>query len=1075
MNLLDYRSKPGKEIDARTLALIIARVTKLFDPDQARDERGRWTSEGGASQVSWEAQPSTKTGYLRELHSAPYEKKAAYLHDVLAVLHEPGGDPLLKAAGIEGTEVEGVGYWEGAFNPGIQLELPPDTPKDAIEDYCAAMGLLLAQDAVAAHVIRDGGESQGAEVMLGRGPTKDELKAFHDALPAEHRESIALVYSKTGVRALNFSGLPDDEFLAVVQKAAGSIPEVLRLGRFRFDGVYVGNDWQGEPHGEGYRTRLGGSDRGAGLRREVERLLGRVAEAGRAYGTGEHPAKALARRLEELIAKHLPGLHDQAEHGNWATGGGKAEGEGPTYDPDKDEERPKAPRMGEEEYQSKLRTYNERSTALMKPAPQEEIDASQRRMDEATAKRDEEHALQNRIENERQTGLNALYDKMKETREAALAFAAANGIQMSFEGLDPKDTDPTTWTLEPQEGLSAEKLAEAQGLVDAARAAIGAEQEYQNETKRLLVPHQEAEQVAQAALDKESAAYMLLANGMVPEAARMAALGELGVDFATERMMRDDDLYSKTMSSIAEKWQHIGGDDVMKSRFAAGLAFDLDEGRAFDSKEGRFRDPEEFADPISKGEITAMAAAMRREYDETQHDIAEGVTFKTGTTPEDIDELLSSDAYYEWENEQRNEAWNGYSTSDKLSESGASEGKINEQAIEWADENPEKLDAYIKENEGVEPPSYASVLTMDEAIAKVKEAGDDPITLKVLEDNKSKYSDVGAMLDAMEARRDAIDGIVGTAEGPQHTMSAMMKNREAVGQDPISPSQVAILGRLAERLDTYAHDPGGTWAGRFAKIAGWSGAAMNDPQTVTAAKLLGQDKQFVFDLLSQANYIRADAKDNITRLLNIAKEEDLTEPQRERYYEKLDEFRDPYLRDAWANSEEGDQWLRERWDESGSFSPDSQEFLDQQNIESGGEETEIRPRDWPLTLYRGIRADTEQYVPNYAESWTYTESKTSQFGSHRMEEQIEPDRVLVFQGASNWQTPEGKNSMGNREDEFIVLPRPPYWVRNAAIRGLRAKLKDLRARREQMDKDDYERARKALDRAAQRYGLESLE
>jgi predicted aminopeptidase len=54
-----------------------------------------------------------------------------------------------------------------------------------------------------------------------------------------------------------------------------------------------------------------------------------------------------------------------------------------------------------------------------------------------------------------------------------------------------------------------------------------------------------------------------------------------------------------------------------------------------------------------------------------------------------------------------------------------------------------------------------------------------------------------------------------------------------------------------------------------------------------------------------------------------------------------------------------------------------------------------------------------------------------------MTEKVDPARVLVFQGADNWSTPKGENSMGSQENEFILLAKPPKFVLEARARGAR--------------------------------------
>lgn len=87
-----------------------------------------------------------------------------------------------------------------------------------------------------------------------------------------------------------------------------------------------------------------------------------------------------------------------------------------------------------------------------------------------------------------------------------------------------------------------------------------------------------------------------------------------------------------------------------------------------------------------------------------------------------------------------------------------------------------------------------------------------------------------------------------------------------------------------------------------------------------------------------------------------------------------------------------------------------------------------------VTLYRAIKTGKRGYVPNYVESYAFTESAAREFGNRVIKIDVPVERILVFQGSRNWQSGLSKGAMGNREQEVLLLSDYPKsvrdWLRN---------------------------------------------
>ena len=237
-------------------------------------------------QVSFEAQPSTSLSPVPGIQEAGFSEKRAYMTDAVGAMGNPetgAPDELMEASGLDGEPpFEVVGVWKGEFNPGMQAEIDRDAKQEDVEAYAASVGKTLKQDAVGYHrPFYDGDQAndQGAEIELGETISKRQMGDLYGELGkevgAENVDDIALVASKNGVRALNFSKLPPEEFQAKLGTAASkAIAKDVTVGTFDFEGGLVENDWKANPNGQGYDKKIGKGR--SNLRGAVERVNARV-------------------------------------------------------------------------------------------------------------------------------------------------------------------------------------------------------------------------------------------------------------------------------------------------------------------------------------------------------------------------------------------------------------------------------------------------------------------------------------------------------------------------------------------------------------------------------------------------------------------------------------------------------------------------------------------------------------------------------------------------------------------------------------------------------------------------------
>ena len=236
-------------------------------------------------QISFEAQPSTSLGVVPGIQDASFSEKRGYMSDAVGAMGNPdtgAPDELAEASGLDANAPFAVvGVWEGNFNPGMQTEIDKDASRKDVEAYAAGVGKTLKQDAVGYHrPFFDGDPSndQGAEIELGKTISRAEMGNLYGEMQTEFGDDIdgvALVASKKGVRALNFTETPPAVFQEKLGNAAGrAIKQDVSIGTFDFDGGLVENDWKVNPNGQGYDSKIG-KGRPA-LSGAVERVNSRV-------------------------------------------------------------------------------------------------------------------------------------------------------------------------------------------------------------------------------------------------------------------------------------------------------------------------------------------------------------------------------------------------------------------------------------------------------------------------------------------------------------------------------------------------------------------------------------------------------------------------------------------------------------------------------------------------------------------------------------------------------------------------------------------------------------------------------
>ena len=214
-------------------------------------------------------------------------------------------------------------------------------------------GKLLHQDAVTDHRPFDDAlvRANGAELEAGHPLDENTTKALYQkvadllqeryGVTPEKAFEIAPIPTSTGARFLKFDdNIPNKGFHAVIRDAAEQVlphDAEAHVSVFRSDGDLASNNWQENPHGEGYdgSSPGGPSDVQGRLERELGPKIAAInakyrAEAEGKAGAGEQPgAEGQTARLKSVAATKAPrpDLPDHTEaihqHINAVTSGWK--------------------------------------------------------------------------------------------------------------------------------------------------------------------------------------------------------------------------------------------------------------------------------------------------------------------------------------------------------------------------------------------------------------------------------------------------------------------------------------------------------------------------------------------------------------------------------------------------------------------------------------------------------------------------------------------------------------------------------------------------------------------------------
>lgn len=286
------------------------------------------------AQVSWEALPGKSTGWLRGIHAAPYEIRAAFTADVdTKVLRDSmGRDRIARLFGVDETDsVVAPGYWKGERNPSRQLFVRvPDGPDglEKVKAYAAARGYVLRQEAVGVHLARNpqpGERINGYHADIGRVPTTAEYADFVNGVnkAATNAEvasgAFVPVPTHAGINMWTWDDSISPERVREVYEAALANIRSDVSGTAHplvVDSELVENNWQEAPNGEVYVQRFTPSAGSPGVQSSLDQLREAADKVGRqwasrhGWGTKLGAAEpAVPRDLESLVGRDVnPGL-----------------------------------------------------------------------------------------------------------------------------------------------------------------------------------------------------------------------------------------------------------------------------------------------------------------------------------------------------------------------------------------------------------------------------------------------------------------------------------------------------------------------------------------------------------------------------------------------------------------------------------------------------------------------------------------------------------------------------------------------------------------------------------------------
>ncbi len=1005
-------SAARRERGAEGLAILLDAIREWhYSDDQKRDERGRWTD--GGSQVSWEATPHPKTGFLPGIQSASYEERAAYLKDVQTAFAPHGKDVLAEAAGLSGRTFEAPGLYQGEFNPGVQVELTrgkdfdPAREAEAVHGYAAAVGFLLKQEAVAYHQpYHEPDESQhgGAEIGLGRTVSREEMTEVYEALKESlgaDVDSIALVPSGNGLRVLNFTPVPNDKFHdTVVEAVAGRLQGEVGYNTFAFKGDLISNDWSKNTDGKGY---TGDIRKGLpALRQEVGRVYKRLREVNRRYeakfGKRERQAEEeLIERLSDIwCVSEMFGEWDEKDHPRIPAGmpgGGRWAGAWDVVTNAVDV------KIGKREFKaSKIKIGDEESWLIVG-----------RRGEYVGKKLGGSKALT--VTDPRRPSRNPFPGLVLEEDDGKLIVRRHPGgskaatealqqlrrvlIELHYDPNQPRD-DLGRWA---DDGGPSSSDEDSNGGRDGSTPNGGKPSAVRRERKEgETVPRLADESFA--ALQRYHDEQVMRVGEIVDTDEKVRALqkidAEMGSEYWAEKAFRDDDWYNKTMDDVRGSWIHIGGDGPANFRFAVAAAFGI-EGINFDAKTGEVR-----TETDVPGTVQQWAGCMRREYEDSQQELQDEISIGTGEP--DMQEWLDSGEYDEWRNEYENDSWDNLSTRDK-------EALVEDKDgwVEWASDNIDAVEKEAGENAPSQEDAWFEYSSGEELFDNEWLARDADGNAVI---NETKL----VLADDQDETRSALESVL---------ESRAKINENGLKKDDIATRRSEIRHELEQKFGEHWR----SWSGyvfddKTGKYVEQEGSKEWKALTSELTNLEVQRNNLDDEARRE---IRAQASESLRALTAAGDLGDFESELDDKLVELRDEFIEEHGKAAYADADP-DNEIRGRFFEDFEIDSYSEQSAFSDWAASNRRQEKIDPGDWPVTMYRGVKTDVDTYTPGYSESWSTSREVARQFGSNIMEVKVDRDKVLVFQGAKNWVAKEG--GMGTTEYEFIILSQKPKWLKS---------------------------------------------
>jgi hypothetical protein len=284
--VVSWLRKIYKSIDNKTSS---DPVVNLEISPAMQEVYGKLVSRGiKDSQLSWEAIPSKTLDIIPEIHNASYAVKKEYLKRITDVLFK-NGDWIAKAVGLDvPVTITGFSAWQGDIGAGSQSKFEvmlennggvktiTEEYRKKLDLYANILGYVLSQDGVYWHLPVYSGDpalANGFEITGNRAWKGSEFKDLYDAMLREFGKDtdLAPAFMPNGARILNFS-IENLDFRSRMEKVVsalhGSNPSFLggttTTKSFRSEGNEynaTSNNWQSNPNGEEYTSRIGGTGR----------------------------------------------------------------------------------------------------------------------------------------------------------------------------------------------------------------------------------------------------------------------------------------------------------------------------------------------------------------------------------------------------------------------------------------------------------------------------------------------------------------------------------------------------------------------------------------------------------------------------------------------------------------------------------------------------------------------------------------------------------------------------------------------------------------------------------------------